>query len=309
MRILMDQPQAYAPFGPVEPTAAAAEPDELELWAGLAGARAPLAAAAPAALDRGFWRAGYAVATAPGSQYDLLRILAAAGQLPAGNLFCLAGQGRGFHGQHGRSWQALPGNLHLSVALAAELPVPGWGPALPALPAVAALDAVRRCVGGGPRVGLKWVNDVLADEAKLGGVLTAVRTRAGRIEQVFLGIGLNVAATPQLPADPFVSAVTCLADLGSPAPDPVAMAMALLAAVQARFVEFSAHGPDELLRAYREGSLVIGRRVSVHPDAGSPPGAAGVRHGTVAAIGDDLALHLAEGGPPVAHGRLVLDPA
>ena len=153
------------------------------------------------------------MADAPGSQYDLLRSLAATGSLPAGNLFCLAGRGRGFHGQHGRSWQALPGNLHLSVALAADLPVPGWGPALPALPAVAALDAVRRCVGPGPRLGLKWVNDVLADEAKLGGVLTAVRTRAGRIERIFLGIGLNVAAAPPLPADAFVPAVTCLADL------------------------------------------------------------------------------------------------
>ena len=308
MRILMDQPRAYAPFGPVAPITAAAEPDELALWTGLAGARAPLAAAPPPALDDGFWRAGYAVAEAPGSQYDLLRTLATAGQLPAGNLFCLAGHGHGFHGQHDRSWQTLRGNLHLSLALAADLPVPGWGPALPALPAVAALDAVRRSVGSAP-VGLKWVNDVLAGDAKLGGVLTAVRTRAGRIERVFLGIGLNVAAKPRLPADVFVPAVTCLADLRAPAPDPAQVAVALLAAVQARFTRLCTHGPDELLRAYREGSLVIGRRVAVHPDAGSPPGAVGVRRGTVAAIGDDLALHLAEGGPPVAHGRLVLDPA
>ncbi len=308
MRILMDQTGAYAPFGPVSPTATAARAEESELWHGLAGDRAPLAAPAPAGLDVGFWQSGYVVADAPDSQYDLLRRLAASGRLPAGNLFCLAGRGRGFHGQHGRSWQALPGNLHLSVSLAADLPVAGWGPALPALPAVAALDAVRRCGGSAPQFGLKWVNDVLAGEAKLGGVLTAVRTRAGRIERIFLGIGLNLTAAPALPADAFVPAVTCLADLHGSAPDPVAVTVALLAAVQVRFQEFGAHGPEQLLRAYRAGSIVIGRRVTVHPDAGSPDGTTGVRTGVVTAIGDDLALHLAAGGPPVAHGRLVLDP-
>jgi len=270
------------------------------VWPALGGGADTRSFGLPAGPDPGFWARGWAVGRTAGSQYDALRQLAADGVLPAGHLFALAGEGEGFHGQHGRPWRALRGNLHLCAVLDADLPAAAWGPALPALPAVAALEAVAGVMGSAAELGLKWVNDVLLDGRKLGGVLTAVRVRDGRIERVFLGIGVNVATAPGdvdgLPA-------ACLAercDRGL-----AALAIAVLERIAARWTALQADGPGPLVDAYRAASAVLGRRVVVRPDGPGGPGGP-PRHGTAVAIGDDLALHLDDGGAPLHHGRLVL---
>jgi len=302
MRLMMDDPGAFAPLaaGPAAP----AEPDPAEraLWKSLAGGRP--GQAAPAAVD-GFWRRGYAVNEAPASQYDALRRLAAAGDLPPGNLFTLAGAGRGFHGQHGRAWRARPGNLHLCAALAAEGPAAGRAPLLPAVAALAALDAVRACAGGERSAGIKWVNDVLLDGAKVGGVLAAARTVDGRFERVFLGVGLNVAVAPALAPGAGGLPAACLAG-GGAAPDLGEVAASLLDAIAARWRTFAAGGSAPLLADYRAASLVTGRPVTVLPEG---PGEGPSRRGTVTGIGDDLSLILDDGGGPVTRGRVVLGPA
>ncbi len=303
MRILADHQRTAALLGallPVAPTPAAPGPAERALWSALAPETEALAGLeAP-----GFWSVGCAVAHAAASQYDVLRRLAATGALPPGHLACAAASGAGFHGQHGRPWRALDGNVHLSIALEADLPAAAWGPVLPALPALAALDAVAE-LGGGRPAGLKWVNDVLVDGAKVAGVLASVRVRDGRIERVFLGIGVNVAAAPVvedgLPA-------TCLA-AGRDAPAAAAVAAAVLAALERRWRSLTDNGPAALAAAYRAASLAVGRRVFIRPDADAPGRPSPPRRGTVTAIGDDLSLHLDDGGPPVTCGRLAWDDA
>ncbi len=72
------------------------------------------------------------------------------------------------------------------------------------LPVVALVDAVRAVTGGALRPGIKWVNDVLVDGRKIGGVLTSTQTQGDRVSAVLLGIGLNVATAPPVPPTPFV---------------------------------------------------------------------------------------------------------
>ncbi len=256
----------------------------------------------------GFWSLGVIVGDARSSQFDALRESLAAGLELPGPTACLALTGRGFHGQRGRPWAALPGNLHLCVVF----PQPGLAardlPSLPMLPVVALVDAVRALSGGALRSGIKWVNDVLVDGRKVGGVLTASQTQGDRVGSVLLGIGLNVATAPPVPATPFVPRIGSLAESGVTATWADA-ALAVLRALGRRLVDLVAHGPADLVEAYRGASLVIGREVCLFAEAApgdapdarpSPP----VVRGTVLGIGADLSLTLEGVETPVTSGRL-----
>ncbi|WP_199521582.1 biotin--[acetyl-CoA-carboxylase] ligase [Jiangella anatolica] len=101
-------------------------------------------------------------------------------------------------GRLDRRWEAPPGAaLAMSFLLRPDrVPTTRWS-WLPLLAGVVVVDAVG---GVGAAAVLKWPNDVLLDGGKLAGILTErVETPSG--PAVVLGIGLNVAQTPeQLPA-------------------------------------------------------------------------------------------------------------
>jgi BirA family biotin operon repressor/biotin-[acetyl-CoA-carboxylase] ligase len=216
--------------------------------------------------------------------------------------------GRGFHGQRDRPWAAASGNLHLC----AVFPEPGLAagvlPSLPMLPVVALVDAIRALSSGTLRPGVKWVNDVLIDGRKVGGVLTSTQTQGDRVTAVLLGIGLNVAHAPEVSPTPFVPRVGCLADAGARVTWDDA-AVAVLAALGRRLAALVLDGPGPLLDAYRGASLVMGREVCVFPD--SEPGEipvggrpAAILRGIVRGIGADLSLALEGVEAPVRSGRL-----
>ena len=256
----------------------------------------------------GFWSRALIVAEAPGSQFDALREALADGLELPGPTASVALAGRGFHGQRDRPWLSAPGNLHLCTVF----PEPGLAArelaSLPMLPVVALVDAIRALTDGSLRPGIKWVNDVLVEGGKVGGVLTSTQTQRDRVTAVLLGIGLNVATAPQVPPTPFVPSVGCLADAGARATWADAAA-AVLAALGRRLTELVGHGPAALLEAYRNASLVIGREVCVFADSEpgetpADPRAVRVLRGTVRGIAGDLSLILEGVDTPVASGRL-----
>jgi biotin-(acetyl-CoA carboxylase) ligase len=254
----------------------------------------------------GFWSRALIVAAAHSSQFDALRDSLADGLELPGPTACLALTGRGFHGQRGRPWAALPGNLHLCTVFPRPDLAARELPSLPALPVLALVDAIRALAGGTLRPGIKWVNDVLVQGRKVGGVLTASQTQGDRVSSVLLGIGLNVAAAPPVPPTPFVPRVASLADAGVAATWAEA-AVAVLRALGTRLIDLVGDGPSGLLDDYREASLVIGREVCIVPEAvattaGLP--SSSVIRGTVRAIAADLSLTLDGVEAPVTRGRL-----
>jgi biotin-[acetyl-CoA-carboxylase] ligase BirA-like protein len=298
---------------PVDPRPAASGPGSFErsLGEALYGVGAsPLMSARPCDIDpSGFWASWFLAVASPASQYDTLRrAIGARHDLP-GHVVCLALAGREFHGQQNRAWQVERGNLHLSLALRCDLPVADCGLALTMLPAVAVVDAVGMLAhksGRLPGLGIKWVNDILVDGRKMGGVLTSARSQDGRLRSFVLGIGLNVEIAPEVRPTPFTPRVTCLKEHIALPPNPLrAVLKLMLQAVAHRFQELEVRGPDPLLTAYRSASVVLGREVEVRQD---PPAAPARRRGRVLAIGPDLSLILSDGPDPVTAGRLVLLP-
>jgi biotin-(acetyl-CoA carboxylase) ligase len=282
-------------------------PGEQALWRALGTGRRLWRGKGADPGPAGFWSRALVVAEAPGSQFDALRESLGAGLELPGPTACVALTGRGFHGQRARSWAALPGNLHLCPVFP-ELGLAARDlPSLPMLPVVALADAVRALSGGTLRPGIKWVNDVFVDGRKVGGVLTASQTQGDRVGSVLLGIGLNVATAPAVPATPFVPRVGCLADAGVKVTWADA-ALAVMESLGRRLVAMVRDGPAALLEAYRDASLVIGREVCVFPPEAvsgtAAPASAPPARGTVLGIGADLSLTIEGLAAPVTSGRL-----
>ena len=101
-------------------------------------------------------------------------------------------------GRQDRGWFSAPGlSLTFSVLLYLDLPMERSG--LLALAAgVAVVGALEKV---GLQAGLKWPNDILVDQRKLGGILAENRKINGK-SAIVLGIGLNVnEGRADFPAD------------------------------------------------------------------------------------------------------------
>jgi len=112
---------------------------------------------------------------------------------PAGLAILALRQSAG-RGSRGRSWQSPPGNLALSVLVR-----PGWPMAQAGfLPLLAGVAVVEALAGLGAAGVLKWPNDLLIADAKLGGILIDAVPQAGRLAWAVIGIGLNLAYAPEI---------------------------------------------------------------------------------------------------------------
>lgn len=121
----------------------------------------------------------------------LARKLAAEGA--AHGTAIVADEQTGGVGRQGRKWSSPSGlNIYLSVVLRpGELPLLVSSPGL--VPLCAGL-AVARALNGteGIQVALKWPNDLICLDKKLGGILLEARTPAGGSPFAALGVGINV---------------------------------------------------------------------------------------------------------------------
>ena len=98
-------------------------------------------------------------------------------------------------GRHGRTWQSPAGSglcLSLAYTFASN---PANLPALTLAIGLGAIDALQRVGIGG--VQLKWPNDLIMMNGKLGGILTEAQSQASGNLTVVTGIGLNIDLSEQ----------------------------------------------------------------------------------------------------------------
>lgn len=133
------------------------------------------------------------------STQDVLHGLAADGA-PDGTAVVAVEQTDG-RGSRGRSWNSGRGGLWLSVLSRSAGPAPAEALSVrAALGVAAALDVL-----GVSGVAVKWPNDLMLDDRKLGGILCEARWLGDRFAWVVIGVGLNVTNT--LPDDLRSSAI------------------------------------------------------------------------------------------------------
>jgi BirA family biotin operon repressor/biotin-[acetyl-CoA-carboxylase] ligase len=166
-------------------------------------------------------------------------------------------------GRHGRDWHSPPGNLHLSALLRPDSAPDAVGQ-LGMLAALAVADALAPLVE--PR--LKWPNDVLVDGRKIAGILVETGMASGRIAWAVIGMGVNLAAHPELPDRP----ATSLAALGHPPPAPQDFAAIVLDHLAARVAAWRAQGFAAQRAAWLARGPAPGAAIGVRLPQGSVAG-------------------------------------
>jgi BirA family biotin operon repressor/biotin-[acetyl-CoA-carboxylase] ligase len=123
-----------------------------------------------------------------------------------GRIWIVADEQTSGRGRQGRTWSSPPGNLHASALIVdpCEISVAAQ------LGFVAGVAARRAVADLGVDARLKWPNDLVVNGAKLAGLLVEGVTPPGRRLAAIVGIGVNVASSPQGLAYPTASLARCL---------------------------------------------------------------------------------------------------
>lgn len=188
--------------------------------------------------------------------------------------FCALKQTEG-RGRRGRVWETASGNLAASL-----LVVPECDPAISAtlgfVAGVAMNRALRQVVPGavvkqgidgadgqgGSRIALKWPNDVLADGAKLSGILLEAQKRPDGGMAIVIGMGVNIVAAPEGLPYP----ATSLRALGYDISAETVVAALSDAWVDTVEIWNSGRGIPDVLSLWREAAAGIGAEVAVQRD-------------------------------------------
>ena len=142
-------------------------------------------------------------------------------------------------GRFGRVWTSPPGGLYATFIVPSDR----------LLALRAGLAAARALEALGAAVRLKWPNDLVVGERKLGGILIEANADVARV-----GIGINLTTSP-------LGDATSLLDLGVRA-DRDTLVRAIHSELMAQESEAG------ILDSYRTRSATLGRRVRVDAGAG-----------------------------------------
>lgn len=242
------------------------------------------------ALDGGpVWREIQVVVSAESTNAD---VADAARQGAAEGLVIIAEQQTAGRGRLDRSWTSpARAGVLMSVLLRPQVGVAAW----PLIPLLTGLAVVEAMVGVAQvEAALKWPNDVMLDERKLGGILVE------RVDEaVVVGMGLNVSTrADEMP----VETATSLAIAGG-ATDREIIAKEVLRALARRYLAWLGTGgaSASVIPAYRDRCETIGRHVEL-----ALPGGEAVR-GLATGIDDSGRLVVRDEATGTDHAWLVGD--
>ena len=187
-------------------------------------------------------------------------------------------------GRHGRTWQSPAGSgLCLSAAYTFCTKPAGLS-ALTLAIGLGAIEALERMGVNG--VQLKWPNDLIASDGKLGGILTESRMQPDGSITIVTGIGLNVDLDTELDFGPEADRARHVADIAGIAgsvPNRNDLAACLIDTLHASFVTFEADGFSRYAEQWRDRDWLLGRTLTIDT-------AQRQITGTGAGIADDGAL-------------------
>lgn len=197
---------------------------------------------------------------------------------------CIAEYQTAGRGRRGRSWNAPLGS---GICLSVGWQFAGMPADLSAL-TLAVGVVVRRALQrvAGLTIALKWPNDLVYDERKLGGILLELAAEAQGGAHVVAGIGLNVALPPELLpslSDWPRGAIDLATALGREPPARAVLAGALINGLAELFAGYAQDGFAAYRSEWRAADYLRGRSVQLAD-------AAGPSSGTAAGIDADGAL-------------------
>lgn len=201
-------------------------------------------------------------------------------------------------GRMARPWFSPPGlNVYGSLIVRAHTHTQlSWLPLVAALATAQAIEIV-----GAARIAVKWPNDLLVGDRKVGGILCESGTSSGFGPFQVIGIGINVNGAPvDFPPELRETATTLREETGQSI-DRNQLIVHLMQKVESCLEEFLADGAERLASAYRQRCATIGKTVKAMLADGNE--CLGVAEG----IGHDGSLTLRDlpqqGGAPASATR------
>lgn len=173
----------------------------------------------------------------------------------------IAGQQSGGRGRMGRSFSSPAGlGLYFSLILRPHCP-PQQLMHLTCAAGLAAATAVERACGISP--GIKWINDLIVDGKKLGGILTelAIDPATKLVDYAIIGIGINCLQQREDFPAPLRDMATSLALCGAKI-DIAEMAAQLIRALSA-LDECLLQDKAALMARFSEKCITVGKQVSL----------------------------------------------
>lgn len=198
----------------------------------------------------------HTVAETGSTNADLVARLRAGEYVPEGDWLVAERQTAG-RGRQGRTWFDGYGNFMGSTAIH----LAGSDPPAHTLALVASLalyEAILPLLPDPTTLTLKWPNDLMLNGAKLSGILLE---REG--QKVVLGIGVNLAAAPDLSDRRTAS----LADIG-PAPDRELFATILAGHLSRELERWRQFGVEPIRSRWLSAAHPVGTAVTVHDGSG-----------------------------------------
>jgi len=192
-------------------------------------------------------------------------------------------------GRQQNPWVSAPGeSLCLSLAYRFDAAPPEL-PALTLALGIGLAETLR--AAGVAAIQLKWPNDLLINDAKLGGILTESVVRGNRVT-VVVGIGLNVelrSVREQVDVSRWALSAGSLADAMPSPPSREALSTMLIDSVVSTLQQYAAAGFAPVASRFAAYDWLFGKELEVDTAEGLVTG-----HG--AGVADDGALRVATTG-------------
>ena len=189
------------------------------------------------------------------STMDIAMELALKG-CPEGTIVCAETQHKG-RGRFGRIWQSAKyKGIYFSLVLKPKL-LPLECPKLTLLAAVSSCEAIRKLSGLDCLI--KWPNDLIVSNKKVGGILTEMNAEADQIKFVIVGIGINV----NTPSNMLPPKAGSLKELAGKRFSRLDLLRTILQNIDRQYLIFQKGDSQSIIDKWRKYSSTIGHRVKV----------------------------------------------
>jgi BirA family transcriptional regulator, biotin operon repressor / biotin---[acetyl-CoA-carboxylase] ligase len=195
------------------------------------------------------------------STNDLAWAAAAHGQSEADGTAVFSEHQSSGRGRRGNRWVAPPHSSVLASIVLWMAGGPGIAAVLTRVAAVGVAEAIESVVP--LKVGIKWPNDLLIDDRKVGGILVEARPSASGLGPVVIGVGINCTQTLEdLPQEVRTKAAS-LAIMGEEV-DRTLLARSLLERLDAVLAQADDPAGQEMVRQAASGRCrTLGRRITL----------------------------------------------
>ena len=173
---------------------------------------------------------------------------------PEGTLVIAEGQTKG-RGRMGRTWQSCKyKGIYFSLIFKPRIP-PQQAPVLTLISAVAICQGLKQQLSLETQI--KWPNDILLNNKKIGGILTELSAEMDIVHAVIVGVGINV--NNEKKSLPYTA--SSLKEITGCEISRLSLLQSILSCFEEKYLQFQKQGVENILDEWRHFSATLGKRV------------------------------------------------